>query len=261
MIKALFALLVLVGLGVGVYMYMDYVATKKAAEVPATTTPEVVIPVAPVVQVSAIVPGTYEIIPSESGINWSGKKPRIEGYINSGTMPVASGTVEVSDTYVTGMFTLTMSDLTVGLTAKKPGKEGALEEHLKKSDFFDVENFPTGSFEIATVTPRADVATSFMYDIVGNLTLKGITNEITFPAVLQKEGDNMVARAQFEIDRTLWDMKLGSGKFYTELGDNMIDDMVAIDLTIVAKPVVVALDEDTTATTTDATTTSAQDGE
>jgi polyisoprenoid-binding protein YceI len=252
MAKALIAVVILAGLGAGVY-FIGGTQAPAPVEV-ATTTPEAP-PAAPAPTASTIEAGTYAVVPGESTIAWSAQKPLIEGYINSGTMPVASGTIEVLDPLmVSGLFTMNMDEISVGLTALKPGKESALEEHLKKADFFDVENYPTAEFRIKQVVPHADVATTFTYDLTGDLTLKGVTNEVVIPAVLQKEGDNMVARAEFEIDRTLWDIKIGSGKFFTELGDNMIGDMVALNLTIVAQPVPVTPPTDTEPTSAATTT-------
>lgn len=43
------------------------------------------------------------------------------------------------------------------------------------------------------------------------------------------------ATAEFEIDRTEWDIKYGSGKFFQDLGDKMIYDNFIIKLNIAAK--------------------------
>jgi polyisoprenoid-binding protein YceI len=252
MVKILITLVIIVGLGVGVY-FIGGSTPPQPTEIATTTTVES----EPAPTVSAIEPGVYALVPGESTITWSAKKPLIDGYINSGSMPVASGTIEVFDSMVvSGLFTMDMNDLTVGLTAKKPGKESALEEHLKKADFFDVEQFPTSEFRIKRIAPRSDASTTFMYDLTGDLTIKGVTNEIVIPAVLQKEGDTMVARATFEIDRTLWGITLGSGKFFTELGDNLIDDMVALELTIVGHPIDAQPTQPATTTTETSATTS-----
>ncbi len=255
MIKTVLALVILVGLGAGVYLFGGYSAfnTSNTAPSEATTTSDISTEQTPSIADpgSAIEPGNYEVVPSMSIIKWSGKKPLIEGYVDSGTIPIDAGTIEVFETLAAGMFILDMNKLSVGLTAKKPGEEGALETHLKSADFFDVAKYPTAEFRIKKLVPHEDFTTTFTYDLTGDVTMHGVTNEITFPTVLQKEGDHLVARAQFEIDRTLWDIKLGSGKYFSDLGENMIDDMIALDLQLVAQLVPATTSNSTpTATTT-----------
>ena len=53
-----------------------------------------------------------------------------------------------------------------------------------------------------------------------DLTIKNITESIEFEAELS----NNVATAVLDIDRTKFDIKYGSGSFFENLGDKMIDD-------------------------------------
>lgn len=53
----------------------------------------------------------------------------------------------------------------------------ALDAHLKRSDFFDAEKFPTATFESTGVAVSGTTAT-----ITGNLTLKGVTKPVTLKA-------------------------------------------------------------------------------
>lgn len=50
------------------------------------------------------------------------------------------------------------------------------DNHLKSADFFDVENNPNMKFEVTSIT----AAGSDEYNLVGNLTLHGITKEESF---------------------------------------------------------------------------------
>ena len=183
---------------------------------------------------SVVTPGSYVVATSSSQVKWAGRKPLISGYVNSGHILLSGGDITVTDTTATGMFTLDMNTLTVDLTAKKPGKESALQEHLKKGDFFDVTKFPTASFKITSVTAQADSNTSFNYTVKGDLTMKGVTNEITFPAKIYMKDGSLVTEATTAIDRTKWNITFGSSNFFDNLADNAIDDMVTLDFSVVA---------------------------
>ncbi len=185
---------------------------------------------------TVVTEGAYTVNASSSIVNWSGKKPLIDGYTNSGTIGVTAGTIKVATTSATGEFTIDMNTLDVGLTAKKPGQEGALTGHLKGDKWFDVAKYPTAKFVIKSVKARPDSATTFTYDITGDLTMKGKTNEITFPATIFADEQGMLhADAATEIDRTKWGLTFGSGSFFDDLADNVIDDMVALSFKLVAK--------------------------
>jgi len=181
---------------------------------------------------TAITAGTYTVDTTESEFMWAGQKPFIDGYVNSGTIALSEGVITVTDTTATGSFVLDMNTLHVGLTAQKPGSEGALEGHLKGSRWFDVATYPTATFSIIAVTPTD---TDLVYTVTGDLTIKGVTHEISFPAEIYQDEDGLLyAEAKTEIDRTLWGITSGSGNFFENLGDNLIADEVALSFFLVA---------------------------
>jgi polyisoprenoid-binding protein YceI len=183
-----------------------------------------------------VVPGTYTVDTASSKVTWSGKKPLIDGYINSGTIGLKEGTLSFSGEAATGSFTFDMNTIQVGLTAKKPGQEGALEGHLKSEKWFDVAKYPTGMFVITKVEKMPDSDTTHVYSITGDLTLKGVTNSVTFPAKISMTEGTLHAEASFEIDRTKWGLTMGSGNFFKNLGDNVIADEIAIGFVLSAVP-------------------------
>jgi polyisoprenoid-binding protein YceI len=54
-------------------------------------------------------------------------------------------------------------------------QQGQRDDHLRTSDFFDVNNFPTGKFT-STSVKKVDDET---YELTGDLTLRGVTKPIT----------------------------------------------------------------------------------
>jgi len=180
-------------------------------------------------------PGSYAIDLSNSVVNWAGKKPLIDGYINSGVIGFSAGTITVTENDATGEFTIDMNTLSVGLTAKKPGQESVLEGHLKGDSWFNVTEFPTASFNITNVSVRTDSDSTFQYDVTGDLTMKGVTNEINFPAEIYETASGQVqVEATTTIDRTKWGLTAMSGSFFDNLADNVIDDSVQLSFSLVA---------------------------
>lgn len=184
---------------------------------------------------TAITSGSYEVDIENSIVNWSGKKPLIDGYINTGEISLTEGSIEVTENGATGSFVIAMDTLKVGLTAKKPNQETALEGHLKGERWFNVADYPTATFAINKLTPKTDSATTFAYTVEGDLTLKGETHPVTFDAVIYQNAEGkIIAEAATEIDRTKWGITAGSASFFDNLADNAIDNMIALSFTLVA---------------------------
>jgi polyisoprenoid-binding protein YceI len=72
------------------------------------------------------------------------------------------------------------------------------------------------------------------YTVTADLTIKGITKEIVFPAILVVKGNTATANADFMIDRTLFDIKYGSKSFIEGIGDKAIDNDFNVKVRIVA---------------------------
>ena len=171
--------------------------------------------------------GTYAIDTDESVVRWTGSKPRILGYEDSGTVKIATGTVTVAGgTIASGDFTIDMTTITGETTSNTKAGVDRLTTHLKSDDFFSVTAYPTARFVVTGVEDGM---------VTGDLTVKAATKEITFPATVRAEGDNrLVAEADITLDRTEWDIRYGSGRFFQDLGDNLIADEIKIRLELVA---------------------------
>lgn len=170
---------------------------------------------------------------ADSKVNWIGKK--VTGQHN-GTIKVLKGEVLVDNGKVTGgtveidMKTIVDEDLKDEEYNKK------LVTHLSSADFFDVEKFPTSKLELTKVDILNDASKpNVNSNVTGNLTMKDVTKSITFPAEIKIENGVLTVKADFDIDRTDWNIKYGSGKFFENLGDKMINDKFNLNLTIIAK--------------------------
>lgn len=129
------------------------------------------------------------------------------------------------------MNTITVEDITDEESNQK------LTAHLSSADFFDVKKYATSKFEITGVEKLQEVdAEGNNYKIMGNLTIKDITKNITIPANVSMDENQFTAEAKFSIDRTEWNIQYGSGKFFKGLGDKMINDAIDFELNLVAKP-------------------------
>jgi polyisoprenoid-binding protein YceI len=109
-----------------------------------------------------------------------------------------------------------------------------LTDHLKSEDFFSVEKNPTSTFTITKAEPIAKAkAGEANYKITGNLTIKGISNPVTFPATVNLTENSAQASAKIEIDRTKYDIKYRAAIIGTA-ADKIIDDVFTLDLKLVA---------------------------
>ena len=125
----------------------------------------------------------------------------------SGTIAVANGMIAPSSQIKIQMESL-WSD------------SNRLTGHLKNSDFFDVPNFPTAEFVVTSLSENGE--------LTGNLTIRGVTNNITFPAKIDVSDSSVALKAEFDIKRFDW------GIAYKGKVDDLIRDKVVIKLDVTA---------------------------
>lgn len=174
--------------------------------------------------------GTYRVDLIESILKAQGQKPLISGYTDASLARFKEGNFIVTNGKISGSFTVDMNSISVESTGKGGG-ESMLERHLKSPDFFDVEVYPESSFEIKSAEKSPE---DELYMVTGDLTLKGTTKTINFPAVIYMKDGKLKAEGTVGLDRTLWDIRYGSGKFFGELGDKIISDIFTVEFNITA---------------------------
>lgn len=159
---------------------------------------------------------TFKISPEKSTIEWLGEK--VTG-AHSGYINLQSAFFFFEDEkFVGGEFNIDMNSIKC-TDIENRTYASKLEEHLKDPDFFNSSKYPTSNFKISNI-----IFDGTSYMITGNMTIKEITQEITFPAKFENDGDIFHANATLKIDRTKHDIKYGSGSFFDDLGDRMIYD-------------------------------------
>jgi polyisoprenoid-binding protein YceI len=172
-------------------------------------------------------PTTFKVDASKSTFKWTGKKVTGShwGYIKftEGSLMLDKGAL------VGGAFTVDMNSL--DCQDLKPGQgQEKLVGHLKADDFFGTDKFPSSTLKIKSTSPKGNNT----YDVKADLTIKGITNEITFPATVSVAGSALTATANFKVDRTKYDIKFRSGNFFENLGDKAIENDFDVEINLVA---------------------------
>lgn len=170
---------------------------------------------------------TYKVNASKSELTWLGKK--VTGQ-HTGKITLKEGTLTMDGAKLSGgKFVADLNSITcTDLTDKE--YNGKLIGHLRSDDFFSVEKYPTASFVITKATPK----TAGVYEVTGNMTIKGITKPVTFPILVKATSTGAEATGKIVVDRSKFDIKYNSKSFFDNLGDKMIDDDFSIDVKLVA---------------------------
>lgn len=187
----------------------------------------------------------FRIDTAKSTLTWIGAKVTGRHY---GIIPISEGSITLHKGVPHGgktrfdMNKVRSTDRSIDEAGNKK-----LTKHLRSEDFFDVENFPTATFQITSVVPfdsteRQDAPAPAphtkalrikdpTHKITGNLTIKGVTKSVSFPAKITLEDNLLRAKANFNIDRTYWRLTYGADQ---SLGNKTIYPAVNIGLDIVA---------------------------
>jgi polyisoprenoid-binding protein YceI len=172
-------------------------------------------------------PTVYNVDAAKSTFKWTGKKVTGQHW---GNINFSAGQVTTDGNNILGgTFTVDMGSISV--KDLEPAKGGdKLLGHIKSDDFFGVDKFATSTLTIKKATSKG----GNNYDVVADLTIKGTTAEITFPATITKDATSLTAQASFKVNRTKYGIKYGSGSFFDNLGDKAISDDFDVEVNIAA---------------------------
>ncbi len=175
----------------------------------------------------------YKLDATKSEVKWHAKKVTGE---HMGNINVSNGQLTVDKNKVTGgTFTIDMNSITC-TDIKDAEYNGKLIGHLKSDDFFSTEKHPTATFKITSLKPIAKAAAGQPNTTVtGDLTIKGITKPVTFPATITVKNGVATAKANVTVDRTKYDIRYGSKSFFENIGDKAIYDDFTVSFNVTAK--------------------------
>jgi polyisoprenoid-binding protein YceI len=183
---------------------------------------------------------TYTVNTGSEEVVWEGYKTFALGDSHNGTIEVSEGSFMVKgDQLVGGSFIIDMTSINNLDLAESPEYKTKLEGHLKSGDFFAVDSFPTAKFEITAAEAVAAGDTSgATHNVSGNLTLRGITKNVTIPAMVEMTDAGInFATPEFVIDRSQWNVKFRSTSFseFADIAkDNIIDNNIKLSVKLSA---------------------------
>lgn len=178
----------------------------------------------------------YTLLTDQSVIRWVGRN---RSHSHNGTLRFREGELhfpEGEKNSGKGFLKLNMdsidSDDLAG-SAMLP----VLIAHLKSDDFFDVEHYPSAEMRITELDPLpAGSITCMTHHLCGALHLLRTERAIECDAALRNLPENQLGLfCQLNWDRTLWEVKYGSARFFRFLGMHSVDDIVSLDVALFFK--------------------------
>lgn len=175
--------------------------------------------------------GNFRIDPAESIIRWTGRNLFNH---HSGTVKLSSGRIVVTEgKLISAEFTIDLNSIACE-DITDSSMNATLIRHLRDADFFEVEKYPTATFQATEALPiDACAPGSPNYLLRGNFTLRGVSKPIEFPVVVATaDGKRITGQGQFELDRTEFGSIYGSGRFFKFLGKHVVNDFIHLHVKI-----------------------------
>lgn len=165
-----------------------------------------------------------------SDVHWWGYKvAKSEASSHDGTVNVKSGNMIMKgNDLVGGSFVLDMTS--INATDLSGEYQGKLNGHLKNGDFFEVEKYPTAAFKITSVKKNNNNKI-YAYNVTGDLTVKGKTKSITFPAkIAYSKGVVSLVSEKFSFNRQDFDVT-----YKSSMQDVFVKDDIDMIVKVTAK--------------------------
>jgi hypothetical protein len=157
---------------------------------------------------------------SSSSLVWTGSAL---GKAHFGTVDFEGSIGAYKGKLVSGLLIFDMK--TINTQDLEGTSKEKLDNHLKNKDFFNTEQFPSAQLAIKGFDGK---------NLIGDLTIKEVTKEITFPAALNIKPNSITGKANFTINRTEYGILYGSGSFFDIAKDKIISDEIKFSVAIEA---------------------------
>ncbi len=170
----------------------------------------------------------FKIQKSSSTVNWTGKK--VLG-LHTGSINIADGFVEITDNLIkSGEIQIDMASIVITDIEDQKTHDDFLA-HLKNDDFFAVDKFKIAKLVIS----GSEKTENNKLKVDGMLKIKDISHPVSFIASVEIFTDFLHCLGEIVIDRTLYNIRYGSGKFIDNLGDKLIYDDFILQFKLVGK--------------------------
>ncbi|CAJ0693564.1 YceI family protein [Ralstonia holmesii] len=97
-------------------------------------------------------------------------------------------------------------------------------DELKKKDWFDTAKYPKATFVSSAFKPGA----GGKVDVIGKLTIKGVTQDVTAPVTFKQDGANQIFEGALPVKRNVF--KVGDGEWKDT---SVVSDDVTIKFRVV----------------------------
>ena len=162
---------------------------------------------------SAVEPGPYVVDPSHTQVHFDVLHMGFSYY--EGRFTNVSGDLDLRPADVSGSsVTIIVPVAAVSTTSAK------LDDELKSADWLDAAKFPTMTFKSTAVKPNGEGEA----DVLGNLTLHGVTKPLTLHVKFVGSGINPLDKrytAGFAISGTLKRSDFGVPRYVPMIGDDV----------------------------------------
>lgn len=144
----------------------------------------------------------WQLDVKKSKVMWKTEKILMGGHY--GYFLFQSGNLEYSTAGepVKGTFQMDMNSIR---TADNPTEAGRRKKdaEMRLPQFFSSDKHPLATMQVTKITR---IGSSTNYDVVGDLTIKGITHPIRFTATIETKNNTSHITANVDISHQLWDL-------------------------------------------------------
>lgn len=169
-------------------------------------------------------PETYEIDTQKSFIKWKGYH-LAKSYEHNGNISIKSGGLEIENgDLVSGNILIDMTSITNNDLTKEEDNQRLVKD-LKSERFFNVAEFPEASLTIKSVVKAGDE-----YKIDADITIRGITEPLSFTALIKSQGNSFTFHADLEIDRIKHEVMYG-----WSIENAMLSNKFSLEVELVAE--------------------------